>query len=581
MIKLIIGIICFYVLFSSYHIYKNIKTPIYDRSEELKYYKNKEINENTESKYTYKPYKNILKKNDIIDYHLYISCVKHIDLNKYINEKYIDSDKNFINVYNFTNTVYNWHENKIKKKKKWVFFTENIYPSFDLIIPDYLCKNKKNIYLHIITYVNNEIYRYGTITTVLTKSKKFNEKKKEKTYLWEWAFKEEKKDLNKNIKKRENSLYIPKRIQFGPVIEYNDFNINKLGFFSNIFISKSTNTYFLPIYINNNLTPEDEYTLLLNKTERDILNNDSNIKYTNKIEIEYVPISYTYFSLINIMMFNINYIKQKYSFCSYDLDSLTASICKNIHLSIFIYIICFIHLILDIIAIYFDKKIWENLNNLYFISSNNIHLKLIFTFFIFMYLKHKNEGKIIMLFLLLKILVCIWKLLDTCDIIIFTFYPFICINKRSILNKDNSNIVEFENNMKKKLHFIMIFSIIIIFIYNLVFNKYDSFYSLIITTSGVYSYIFNFIFMFPQVVKNYYTKTIQYIPLPSFVLLFLNAIMDDLLAIFLRVPTIHKFSVFGDDVIFTIFLLQYILYKKERKTKFTQKYKLEESKKRR
>ncbi|CRH00182.1 serpentine receptor, putative [Plasmodium relictum] len=550
MIKIIIGIIFYYILYSSYYIYENIKTPLYDPSEELKYYLNEEVGDHKEKKYLYKPYKNVLKKNDKIDYHLYLSCVEYIDLNKYINEKYIDSDKNFINIYNFTNTTYNWDEKKIKRKKKWLFFTENIYPSFDLIIPDNLYNKKKNIYLHIITYVNNKLYRYGTVTTLLTKSKKS----------------EVKKNLTKSKTKRvDNLFYIPKLIHFGPVIEYNDLNINKLNFFSNIFINKFNGTYSMPIYVNNYLTPEDEYTLLLNKKERDVMNNDDNLKYINKVKVEYVPISYFYFNLFNVLTFNINYMKQKYSFSAYDLDSLVISFCCNMYLSMFIFLICFIHLTLDIIALYLDINIWENLNYLYSISSSNIHLKLIFNFFIFLYLKHKNEGKIIMLFSLLKVLVCVWKLLNTYDIILFTVYPFIYIHKKPTLNKNNSNIIKFENYMNKRLYFIMFFSLIIIFIYNLAFNKYNSFYSLINTTIGVHSYIFNFIFMFPQVLRNYYTKTVQYMTIFSFILLFLNVIIDDIFAVFLRMPTIHKYNVLGDDIIFIIFLLQYFLYKKERK----------------
>ena len=42
---------------------------------------------------------------------------------------------------------------------------------------------------------------------------------------------------------------------------------------------------------------------------------------------------------------------------------------------------------------------------------------------------------------------------------------------------------------------------------------------------------------------------------------FLNTIIDDLFAFALDTPTLHRVSVFKDDVIFVIFLIQLFLYR--------------------
>lgn len=636
MIKFIVGIICYYILYCSYHVYENIRTPIYDHTRDIKNSKKQSNNNNLYGNNIYKPFKNVLTKKDKIDYHIYLSCVEDIDLNKYIDEKYIDYDRNFIKVFYLKNARYNWDESQINQIWKWIFFSEHIYPSVDIVIPKRLINMNKNIYMHIITYVNDELYRHGFVTNLLTKTKKGikEQGKKKKKYLWKIFFDDEydddeydddegedeeqeeeeeeeeeeeveeedrerknKIEGGKNVVKKvkmSNSLYIPKRIRFGPVIEFNDININKLGFFSNVFVDKSTNTYLLPTYFNNHLTPEDEYELLLkergvdddeeedeeeeeeeeerkgkhgnrvkNGNHRKRNNPYRNNKHVYEITVEYAPISYTYFNLYNIIIFNMNHLKEKYSYTSYDLDSLTIFLCGNIYLCVFIYIICIIHIILNIIALLFNIESWNKLNDLYSFLPNTTYYKLFFTFCIFLYLKNKNSCKILMVFCVLKMAVCIWKVISKYDIHFLPIHPYVYIgnNKPSIENK-NLNVDVLENKIKMKIQNFMISSIILILTYNFLYNLYDSFYSFIIHTLGIYSYIFNFIFMCPQIIKNYCTKTVQHIPVFYFFMLFLNALMDDLFSLLLRMPTIHKFKAFGDDIIFLIFLVQYCVYKK-------------------
>ncbi|ETW28645.1 hypothetical protein PFFCH_04016 [Plasmodium falciparum FCH/4] len=140
MIKIIIGVIGYYILYSSYHIYENIKSPIFndgnviknnegDKNEQLvipkEGKKRNSINEE-EEEYINKPFKNVLKKDDIIDYHLYFSCEEDIDINKHMQDKYLEKDERFISVYKILNGKYSWNNNvdllDEKRKKNSFFF---------------------------------------------------------------------------------------------------------------------------------------------------------------------------------------------------------------------------------------------------------------------------------------------------------------------------------------------------------------------------------------------------------------------------------------------------------------------------
>ncbi|SOV78162.1 serpentine receptor, putative [Plasmodium sp. gorilla clade G3] len=768
MIKIIIGIIGYYILYSSYHVYENVKSPIFnvhniiknnegEKKQQMvnpKDSKKRNSTNEEEEEYLNKPFRNVLKKDDIIDYHLYFSCEEDIDINKHIQDKYLEKDKKFISVYKILNGKYNWNNNinlveEKRKKNFFFFFFDKVHPSFDIRIPKELIDQRKDIYLHILTYVNKELYRYGLKTVMITKRKEKTIKQGKKRFLWKSLIDEEEEEeeqqqqqqmedddekediegndgkeyiegndgkeyiegddemediegddemedeeeeeeeiknkhdsyekggsnkVNKNIsnnnpnsknsndkrdlknnkyknnfiksnqknlnihkkrKKRKNKdflFYIPKKIRFGPVIEYNDLHISNLGFFSNMHIDKDTNTYLLPIYVNNELTPDDEYRMIkmknsddrmkeklkkkrssekhdkyykenirndynhmdnnyleiydLSKMTYDIrndMNNNTHKKNTSinnhfnklendlkeyKINIEYVPINYNYYNLLNMLKFNVAYVKKKYNFISFDMDSITTFLCCHITCSMIIYILCIIYIIMEITYLLFDIKMWRHWNSLYtFRYNNDIVMNITLLFFILLYLRNINYGIIIMIYYIMKMMVLIFKIINNYDICILNDYPYICINKKSItkMNEENITDKEFEKKMKKKINIFMIFSIILIFIYNYFYIKYDSYYSYIIHTLGFSSYLYKFILMLPQIITNIYTQTVQRISFPFFLFLLVNVLIDDLFIIFLRIPKVHKYYLFADDFILFLFIIQYCIYKKENK----------------
>ncbi|GAB66586.1 hypothetical protein PCYB_093710 [Plasmodium cynomolgi strain B] len=346
MIKFAVGIICYYVVYCSYYVYQNVRTPVYEHVRDGKQNEKDQEGQHMSEKYIHRAFTNFFKQNDKVDYHLYMSCEENIDLNKYINEKekYLKKNKNFINVYNINNVSYDWSYTHLPGggTKWWNFLTPSKYPSVNLTIPRKLIKKKKEIYLHIFTYVNGELYRHGFVTRALTRGKPGGRKwtRREK-YLWESFLDEEGEeeeeeeeeegeeegeeeeeeeegeeeeeveeayngkhtdqhtgqhtgqhtahhaddaegendndnddddddeeeethtgDASNDGQRKNASRETHQGVKFGPVIEHNDINVNKIGFFSNIFLDKENSLYLLPTYYNDHLTPEDEYELL-------------------------------------------------------------------------------------------------------------------------------------------------------------------------------------------------------------------------------------------------------------------------------------------------------------------------------
>ena len=54
-------------------------------------------------------------------------------------------------------------------------------------------------------------------------------------------------------------------------------------------------------------------------------------------------------------------------------------------------------------------------------------------------------------------------------------------------------------------------------------------------------------------------------PMKSLAYKFLNTIIDDIFAFALETPTLHRVSVFKDDIIFVIFMFQLIAYRNNKR----------------
>ena len=78
-------------------------------------------------------------------------------------------------------------------------------------------------------------------------------------------------------------------------------------------------------------------------------------------------------------------------------------------------------------------------------------------------------------------------------------------------------------------------------------------------------YAFGFIMMCPQLYINYRLKSVAHMPWRQMTYKFLNTIIDDLFAFVIKMPLLHRLSVFRDDAIFVIYLYQRWVYRVDMK----------------
>jgi hypothetical protein len=98
-------------------------------------------------------------------------------------------------------------------------------------------------------------------------------------------------------------------------------------------------------------------------------------------------------------------------------------------------------------------------------------------------------------------------------------------------------------------------------VYSLYYDKHKSWYSWVLGSLVGAVYTFGFILMCPQLYLNYKLKSVAHLPWRQMTYKFLNTIIDDLFAFVIKMPLLHRLSVFRDDIIFLIYLYQRWIYR--------------------
>ena len=96
---------------------------------------------------------------------------------------------------------------------------------------------------------------------------------------------------------------------------------------------------------------------------------------------------------------------------------------------------------------------------------------------------------------------------------------------------------------------------------SLIYDKHGSWYSWCIATLTGSFYTLSFTMSVPQLIINHRLKSVSALPWRYLVYKFINTFIDDLFAFIIKMPTMHRISVFRDDIIFVIYIYQRWIYR--------------------
>ena len=166
-----------------------------------------------------------------------------------------------------------------------------------------------------------------------------------------------------------------------------------------------------------------------------------------------------------------------------------------------------------------------------------------------------------------SIAMSLWKLRKIYSVIFSSVFPFVHLeNKIPYVDSESKRYENEAISLFSKWLFLPLSLGYFGYCYYYYFDKI-SFVHFIFKFVFYLFVVFGFILMTPQIYINYKLKSVENMPKLLFVYKFLDTIIDDLMVFALETPILKKISVFRDDIIFGILIVQMFIYKKKEEEK--------------
>ncbi|CAN8256856.1 unnamed protein product [Cochlearia groenlandica] len=223
-----------------------------------------------------------------------------------------------------------------------------------------------------------------------------------------------------------------------------------------------------------------------------------------------------------------------------------------------------LHSVFDFLAFKNDIQFWNKNKSMEGLSAKSVVLNFICQFIIFLYLLDNDTSWMILASSGVGVCIEFWKIGKAMRIEVDRsgMIPRLRFHDRESYSSNKTK--EYDDIAIKFLSYVVLLLVVGFSIYSLAYERHKSWYSWILSSLTSCVYMFGFIMMCPQLFINYKLKSVAHLPWRQMTYKFLNTIIDDLFAFVIKMPMLHRLSVFRDDVIFLIYLYQRWVYPVDR-----------------
>ncbi|CBZ50469.1 putative Cleft lip and palate transmembrane protein 1 [Neospora caninum Liverpool] len=524
------------------------------------------------------------------------------------------NEERFFHVGSVKSRPYNWEgEERLREaeKKNWSFqerlreslnFSGKEKSDLEVIIPEFL-RNNVTLFVHVRTRdakTGEELPLQAV--QKLSSSVVPEHLKVLKRYLLEdpWGTKLEAatKELQVPPPPVES---VPEYIQVGPVLEHRPLLTEALlrtfGLNSPV-VDIKTQTYALPIHLNSMISPEDEHLpLVALPHERFVVLPEEQRRSAaaTSLKITYKPTGYASWLFLLIMGQAMGSL-QSMKFSAYDVNSVKMMMgSSSPWVLLLVYLISLLHLVFEILALYSDVKFWRGQENLaQNFSANGLLIEMALEVITILYVRDNGDSFLVQIFIVLRLLLNVWKLRKLVTFTISSTPPYFFKirgapsspnvadgaeptaeteeKKRNSSGEKKSQKAEraavdyeelqrFENACMWYLCLLFLPMVLGVSLYQLIYVPQKGWWSWLVTSLATCGYTFGFVSMTPQLFRNYKLQSVTHMPWRVLGYQFTNTFIDDVFSCFIRMPKMHRMSVFRDDVVFVVFLVQRWLYR--------------------
>ncbi|KAG6542059.1 hypothetical protein Mapa_016523 [Marchantia paleacea] len=224
-----------------------------------------------------------------------------------------------------------------------------------------------------------------------------------------------------------------------------------------------------------------------------------------------------------------------------------------------------LHSVFDFLAFKNDIQFWNKNKSMEGLSARSVVINFFCQLIVFLYLLDNDTSWVILLSSGVGCCIEFWKIGKAMIIEVDRSGRFPLLRFKHRESYAGNKTKEYDDLAMKYLSYALYPIVACFAIYSLMYERHRSWYSWILSSLTSCVYTFGFIMMCPQLFINYKLKSVAHLPWRQMTYKFLNTIIDDLFAFVIKMPWLHRLSVFRDDVIFLIYLYQRWVYPVDKK----------------
>ncbi|KAJ8542348.1 hypothetical protein K7X08_017214 [Anisodus acutangulus] len=228
-------------------------------------------------------------------------------------------------------------------------------------------------------------------------------------------------------------------------------------------------------------------------------------------------------------------------------------------------IVSVMHSLFDFLAFKNDIQFWNKNKSMEGLSAKSVVVNFFCQLIVFLYLLDNDTSWMILASSGVGCCIEFWKIGKAMHIEIDRSGRIPMLRFRDRESYAGNKTKEYDDLAMKYLSYVLFFLAVCFAIYSLMYDRHKSWYSWILSSLTSCVYMFGFIMMCPQLFINYKLKSVAHMPWRQMTYKFLNTIIDDLFAFVIKMPMLHRLSVFRDDLIFLIYLYQRWVYPVDKK----------------
>lgn len=221
-----------------------------------------------------------------------------------------------------------------------------------------------------------------------------------------------------------------------------------------------------------------------------------------------------------------------------------------------------LHSVFDVLAFKNDIGFWKDNKSMRGLSARTILINAGCQLVIFLYLLDSETSFVVLMSTGVGTAIEFWKVTKAMNVGIARTaggIPYITFKDRDSYTSSKTD--QYDAEAMQYLSYALYPLVGGYAIYSLMYSTHKSWYSWILHSLVGAVYTFGFILMCPQLYLNYKLKSVAHLPWRQMTYKFLNTIIDDLFAFVIKMPLLHRLSVFRDDLVFLVYIYQRWIYR--------------------